>query len=259
MLSTSSKLFVIVLMFLSHSLTAQISNDTIVKKSRATRTNVTELYFQNSSPFGNNFAGNGLNGAFGFGVRSQWYVYKGFYIGGALSNDYLTVSDQNIVGRYDRLTRKNAYLYLGYDYSFNDNWHLTSDLGIGSSRNKNKVGRTQGIFIDSGTLYKLTTSIEYEFSPLFSVFASPSIELVDYKIETAPSLDDRFNSASYFNFSVGVRFTTRALGEELAGLSKLERDIVRIERIPDEQRNGQQRIRLKYLKKRLARRKARKD
>ncbi|PRX13456.1 hypothetical protein [Nonlabens ulvanivorans] len=248
-------LIIAITLLLSNSMFAQTDSISDPESSRLRR-NVTDLFIQRGTPMGDNYIGNGLSGGLGFGIRTQAYLYKGLYIGAALSNDFMKVNDVDIVGNYDRATKFNAYLFAGYDYRFTDLWHVTGDIGIGYSQNKNRQTTAQGgaKFRDSGTLFRFTTSIEYEFTPAISVFASPSFEMVDYKIATAPALSNAFNSGNYFNVAIGIR-----ISDNIASIDRLKRDIDRIEAIPEDQRGGVQRIRLKIYKKRLARRLARKN
>ncbi|EAS19681.1 hypothetical protein BBFL7_00227 [Flavobacteria bacterium BBFL7] len=255
-MSFNSRLFIVVII-LSFSNIVVAQTDTINDpENNRLRRNVTELFIQRGSPTGDNYAGNGLSGGLGFGIRTQAYLYKGLYIGAGLSNDFMKVNDMNVVGNYDRATKFNAYLFAGYDYRFTDLWHITGDIGIGYSQNKNRQTTAQGgaKFRDSGTLFRFTTSIEYEFTPAISVFASPSFEMVDYKIATAPALSNTFSNGNYFNVAIGIR-----ISDNIASIDRLKRDIDRIEAIPEDQRGGVQRIRLKIYKKRLARRLARRN
>lgn len=188
--------------------TAQREADSTVTSDRylhRLRTNVTDISLQNGNPVGDNFVGNGLNGGLGFGLRSQWYIVKGLYLGGALSNDFMRVKNTEVTGLFQRSTKFNAYVYAGYDYPFANLWHVTADIGIGYSQNKNRP-RNSGKFRDDGTLLRFTTSIEFEVSPRFSIFASPSFETVDYKIRTAAALGDQFNHGNYINMALGMRF-----------------------------------------------------
>lgn len=167
-----------------------------------------EAFIQRGDPVGNNFAGNGLNGGLGYGLRFQVYVHRGFYLGGALSNDRMTVKDVNIAGNFQKAVKRNSYLYLGYERRLNNNFSISGDLGIGYSVNANEQERNvqgNGSFTDSGGLLRITTSVSYELTDWLYVFISPSFETVDYKIRSAPQLGDQFDTANYLNLNLGVR------------------------------------------------------
>ncbi len=172
---------------------------------------VTDLYLQRGIPTGDNFAGNGLEGGIGYGIRMQFYLPKNFYLGGSLTQDFMNVSNTAVVGEYERATKFNAYLYAGYDYKLNDDWGITGDIGYGYSQNKNRQSPSQGNgkFRDTGNVLRITTSVEYKLNSSTSFYISPSFEMISYNIKTARTLENRFDNASYFNIAIGVRLSSR--------------------------------------------------
>lgn len=172
---------------------------------------LTDLYLQRGNPSGDNFVGNGLKGGTGFGIRMQFFLPKNFYLGGSLTQDFMTVANTSIVGEYSRATKFNAYLYAGYDYRLNDNFSITGDLGYGYSQNKNRQNPSQGDgkFRDSGNVFRITTSIEYHLNNSTSFFISPSFEMVSYNIKTPRVLNDNFDNGNYFNIAIGLRLSSR--------------------------------------------------
>lgn len=196
---------------------------------------LTDLYLQRGNPTGDNFVGNGLKGGAGFGIRMQFYLPKNFYIGGSLTQDFMTVTNTAIVGEYSKATKFNAYLFAGYDYSLNDDFSITGDLGYGYSQNKNRQDSSQGSgkFVDSGNVFRITASIEYHLNNSTSFFISPSFETVSYNIKTPTALDDVFDNGNYLNIAFGVRLSSRdyrdievkeSQNEDLRELQSRDRD-----------------------------------
>lgn len=171
----------------------------------------TDLYFQGAIPSGDNFIGNGLSSGTGFGLRLQFYVYRGIYIGGSLAQDFFRVDDTGAIGEFDKATKFNAYFYAGYDYQWNDDWNITADLGYGYSQNKNRQSSLQGggKFKDTGNVFKISTSLEYALSSGIGVYVSPSFELVSYNIEASPLSGTTFDNGNYINVALGIRFNSR--------------------------------------------------
>ena len=171
----------------------------------------TDLYLQRGFTSGDNFAGNGLEGGVGYGLRMQFYLPKNFYLGGSLTQDFMNVTSTAVVGEYSKSTKFNAYLFAGYDYQLNDYWGITGDIGYGYSQNKNKQSPSQGggKFRDTGNVLRITTSVEYILNSATSFYISPSFEMVSYNINTARALEDRFNNANYLNIAIGIRLSAR--------------------------------------------------
>lgn len=167
-----------------------------------------ETYIQRGTPIGDNFAGNGLSGGLGYGLRTHIYLYRGLYVGGALSNDRMTVKDVNFTGNFQKTSKRNAYLYLGYERRLSKDFTISGDLGFGYSLNVSKQQQSvqgNGRLTDSGNVIRITTSVSYELTDWLYVFISPSFETVDYKIRSAPQLGDQFDTANYLNLNLGVR------------------------------------------------------
>ncbi|QJP35291.1 porin family protein [Nonlabens sp. Ci31] len=215
---------------------------------------LTDLYLQRGIPSGDNFAGNGLDGGVGFGIRMQFYVLKNFYLGGALTQDFMSVKSTAIVGEYTRATKFNAYLFAGYDYRLNEDWNITADLGYGFSQNKNRQNGSQGggKFRDSGNVWRFTSSLEYNFSDGVSFFFSPSYEIVNYNINSAAALNDTFNTGNYFNLAVGVRLNVR----DYNNVRLKKSDNLNLQELQSRDRDDlsiKEKRRLYFLKKREAR------
>ncbi|WP_292900713.1 hypothetical protein [Nonlabens sp.] len=203
---------ILIFLFASLSFAQEYSSELAVPNSeQPKRLFLTDLYLQRGIPSGDNFAGNGLKGGVGYGIRMQFYVPKNFYLGAALTQDFMSVSSTAIVGEYARATKFNAYFFAGYDYRLNEDWNITADLGYGYSQNKNRQSGSQGggKFRDSGNVLRFTSSLEYNFSDGVSFFFSPSYELVSYNINSAVALNDTFNKANYFNLAIGIRLNVR--------------------------------------------------
>ncbi|AZQ44478.1 hypothetical protein EJ995_09560 [Nonlabens ponticola] len=181
-----------------------------------------DLHMQRTVPSGDNFIGNGLEFGYGFGSRLAFKVYDDIYVGGALSLDYFDVQDTNVIGEFDRSTKFNAYLFVGYDFRINETWNATADIGYGYSQNKNRQNFDQGSgrFRDSGNVLRFTSSIDYSFNKDISVFVSPSYELVSYNISTADALGDDFDNGNYLSFALGVRYNPSMRNEK--SISKSE-------------------------------------
>lgn len=170
-----------------------------------------DLYAQFAIPSGDNFIGNGLSSGTGFGLRLQYYLHKGIYAGGALTQDFFKVDDTAVIGEFNRATKFNAYLFAGYDYSLNEYWNITADLGYGYSQNKNRQSTFQGggKFRDSGNVFRISTSLEYTLSSGIGVYVSPSYETVAYDIEASAQSGDIFEKGNYFNVALGIRLNSR--------------------------------------------------
>ncbi|WP_415180559.1 hypothetical protein [Nonlabens sp.] len=233
----------------------EVSETTALHSESPKRLFLTDLYVQRGIPSGDNFAGNGLDGGIGFGMRMQFYLLKNFYIGGALSQDFMSVKNTSIAGEYSRATKFNAYLFVGYDYLLNDDWNVTADLGYGYSQNKNRQNSSQGggKFRDTGNVLRFTTSLEYTFSSGVSFFFSPSYEVVNYNIDAAAALNNTFNNGNYFNLALGVRLSVldynnvplkKSDNQDLQELQSRNRDDLSIK----------EKRRLYFLKKREIRR-----
>ncbi|WP_438969017.1 outer membrane protein [Nonlabens sp.] len=212
------KLLCIILFMTNGLLQAQESSaDSVSQNSKEDKIEIpkrlflTDLYLQRGNPSGDNFAGNGLKGGAGFGIRMQFYLPKNIYIGGSLTQDYMSVSNTAVVGEYSRATKFNAYLFAGYDYRINDNFSILGDVGYGYSQNKNRQNSSQGSgkFRDSGNVFRITTSIEYHLNNSISFFMSPSFEMVSYNIKTPTALSDDFENGNYFNIAFGIRLSSR--------------------------------------------------
>lgn len=216
---------------------------------------LTDLYLQRAIPSGDNFAGNGLEGGAGFGIRMQFYVPKNFYLGASLAQDFMSVKSTAVVGEYARATKFNAYFFVGYDYRLNKDWNITADLGYGYSQNKNRQNGSQGggKFRDSGNVLRFTSSLEYSFSDGVSFFFSPSYEIVTYNINSAVTLIDSFDKATYFNLAIGIRLNVRDYSA--IGLKKTEnQDLQELRSRDPKNLSIKEKRRLYFLKKKEARR-----
>ncbi|WP_405368274.1 hypothetical protein [Nonlabens sp. Asnod2-A12] len=214
-----------------------------------------DFYLQRALPSGDNFIGNGLSDGTGYGIRMQFDIYKNIYVGGALSQDFFSVKNTDVIGEFNRATKFNAYLFLGYDYQLNDDWNITADLGYGYSQNKNRQSTEQGggKFRDTGNVFRITTSIEYNLSSATSIYLSPSYESISYNINSAPALEDTFDKGKFINLALGIRFNVRdyrnvplkdADNQELIDLQNRDRDDLSIS----------EKRKLYFLKKKEARR-----
>ncbi|AGC78490.1 hypothetical protein DDD_3363 [Nonlabens dokdonensis DSW-6] len=228
-----------------------LQNNTSIPK----RLFVTDLYLQRGIPTGDNFAGNGLEGGIGYGVRMQFYLPKNFYLGGSLTQDFMNVTNTAIAGEYSRATKFNAYLFAGYDYDLNDYWGLTGDIGYGYSQNKNRQNSSQGNgkFRDTGNVLRITTSAEYKLNSSTSFYISPSFEMVSYNIKTARELQNRFDNANYFNVAIGVRLSSRDYSS--VPLNKTDnQELIELQNRNREELSIKEKRRLYFLKKREERR-----
>jgi hypothetical protein len=200
----------ILVFLISYAVMAQHPQENAISKT-SVRTFSTDFYFQRGIPTGDNFVGNGLNSGSGFGMRTQFYLPYNFYLGGAISQDYMTVKNTTVIGEFDRTTKFNAYFYAGYDYKLNADWSLTADVGYGYSQNKNRQSSQQGggRFRDTGNVLRFTASIEYSLNPVTSFYLSPSYEVVNYEISTASQLKSTFDTGNYFNIAIGIRLNSR--------------------------------------------------
>lgn len=186
---------------------AKTSQSTYEKKSATI-----ELYGQQSYPIGDNYLGKGASIGQGFGARVQLFVYDNIYAGGSLTQDYHDIDNTRLTGLYDRYTRLNAYLYVGYEYSLARKWNLAADLGIGYTQNKNKQSENQGNaqFKDTGTIYTLSTLVEYELNSWLGVILRPNFEFITTNIESSQRQGSLYDNVSYFNIAVGLRFNFRS-------------------------------------------------
>ncbi|MFT6799394.1 MAG: hypothetical protein ACJAWA_001523 [Nonlabens sp.] len=227
----------------------------VTNSEQSKRLFLTDLYLQRGIPSGDNFAGRGLEGGAGYGIRMQFYVLKNFYLGAALTQDFMSVKSTAVVGEYAKATKFNAYVFAGYDYRLNEDWNITADLGYGYSQNKNRQNGSQGggKFRDSGNVLRFTTSLEYNFSDGVSFFFSPSYEIVSYNINSSVTLNDTFNKANYFNLAIGIRLNTREYNT--IPLEKTEnQDLQELLSRDPENLSIKEKRRLYFLKKKEARR-----
>ena len=234
-------------------------NDNHVPQELPDRVFAADIYIQRGFPTGDNFVGNGLSSGTGFGIRLQSDIYQNIYIGGALSQDYFDVKDEQAIGQFSKATKFNAYFFAGYDYVINDDWNITADLGYGYSQNKNKQDFSQGggTFKDTGNLLRLTTSAEYALSNGISVYVSPSFEKVFYNIDAAPASGDNFDVGNYFNLALGFRFNARDYNSIPLNTSDNQR-IQELENANRDDLSIREKRELHFLKKKEAR-KARRE
>jgi hypothetical protein len=253
-----TKLIIGILLFLVTGLSFAQQDSaelTVPDSEQPKRLFLTDLYLQRGIPSGDNFAGNGLKGGAGYGIRMQFYVPKNFYLGAALTQDFMSVKSTAVVGEYAKATKFNAYVFAGYDYRLNEDWNITADIGYGYSQNKNRQSGSQGggKFRDSGNVLRFTSSLEYNFSDGVSFFFSPSYEIVSYNINSAVTLNDTFNKANYFNLAIGIRLNVRDYST--IPLEKTEnQDLQELLSRDPENLSIKEKRRLYFLKKKEARR-----
>ncbi len=170
-----------------------------------------EIYGQPSFTVGDNYIGEGVNNGHGYGIRSHVFVYKSFYLGAAAGIGFYDIANTSIAGNYDRFYKLDTYMYVGYEYGLYRSWNASLDLGIGYSENQNRQSEEQGNarFSDSGTLFRLAATIEYEINSTLGVFLTPNYEYISTRIESSPLQGDLYDRGTYFNLGIGLRINIR--------------------------------------------------
>lgn len=211
MLSITRASIVIFLLFTSIMSAQQDSLKTISdNKEQFKRKFSFAFSLRNVNPTGDNFAGEGLSNGLGGGLGIHYYMTHDFYIGGALEYDGLRIDDISIVGPYERITKFNTYIYVGYEFTINDQFRLLSDIGYGHTENRNRQNVDQGgaKFKDTGGLLRIGTSLDFLISDKMAFYVGPSYEYVFYDIDAARSLETNFERGNYFNITLGIRLIT---------------------------------------------------
>ncbi|MGB3590161.1 MAG: hypothetical protein WBA16_00615 [Nonlabens sp.] len=184
-----------------------IASDFYIKKSFTL-----EVHYRQGIPVGDNFASNGLEGGSGGGMRLHMFPYRNFYAGAGFGWNNYSVVDRSLLGSYSESDRFEGYLYVGYDYVINQKWNAGIDLSLGTAnfRNTQELIDGNGDFQERGELYRLGLSIEYALNNSFGVYLSPNYTFMNMQFrDLAPQIAGQFENASFFDFTIGIRYTVR--------------------------------------------------
>jgi hypothetical protein len=155
----------------------------------------------------NSFIGRGTEAKTSFNLGVQMFIYKNFFIGGFTGASYLQVKDSQFTGNYRRSTVAHSYFNFGYELPINEDLRLGASVAlIGSARYKNKVNNSGSVRqIDNAKLNKYGVYLSYKVDGALSIFAGYSYRVDKTKINTAPEIQDNFNTINYHNFSIGIK------------------------------------------------------
>src|SRR5690606_3122226 len=91
-------------------------------------------------PAGDNFVGKGLQGRTSFNFKAQLFVYKQFFVVGAVGETYFKTKESTVTGNYSKTTVVNEYLALGYELIITDKTRLGASIGVvGTSKYNNTI------------------------------------------------------------------------------------------------------------------------
>ncbi|MGV6831915.1 MAG: hypothetical protein ACWA5P_10220 [bacterium] len=163
------------------------------------------LGYNNPIPTGDNFIGQGLQGNGGFNFKVQIFVYKEFFVGASLGASYFNVSDQTVVGNYNKTRIAEQYLYVGYEFEPISDFHigLTASV-IGSSRYKNTV--SESIFQrDSARLMSYGAYFAYEIVDEIQVYLDYNYRIDRTQIDVPNALESTFRRGKFHQIGLGIR------------------------------------------------------
>nr|WP_321221497.1 hypothetical protein [uncultured Psychroserpens sp.] len=156
---------------------------------------------------GDNFIGKGLEGKGGFDFKIQVYVYKQFFIGGALGASYFRVKDPAIVGNYKKTRIAEEYLFIGYEFVPTQDIRVGVNASVyGQSNYKNSFA--EDVYQkDSARLNSYGFYVTYEISNQFMIFADYSYRVDKTNIDVPASLEDTFRRGTYNKIGIGIKFS----------------------------------------------------
>ncbi len=157
--------------------------------------------------------GKASEGRLSFEIGAQLYIYKGLFIGFFHSSSYFEITNQDLLGRYDKTSVAANYLKLGYELELLNKFSITGTIApIGNARYKNIINRNRiKQQIDDADIMLYDISLAYNFSKTISAFVQYSYRSDKTKIQTAPEISADFDEINYHNIAFGLRFS---LGNE---------------------------------------------
>lgn len=157
--------------------------------------------------------GKASEGKLSFEIGAQVFIYKGLFIGFFHSSTYFDITDQDLVGNYDKTSIAAYYLKLGYELEILNKFSITGTIApIGNARYKNIINRGRiKQQIDDANIMLYDIALAYNFSKTISAYLQYSFRSDKTKIQTAPEILNDFDKINYHNITLGLRFS---LGDE---------------------------------------------
>ena len=212
--STIKYIFFALLAVLSLNLFAQTADDKkLTTKNSDTLTDSKQRYiaysigYHNPIPSGNNFIGKGLDGAGGFDFKIQLYIYKQFFIGGALGSSYFNVKDARVLGDYKRTRVAQQFLYFGYEFVPTENFRIGLNASIiGNSRYKN-IKSNSAYQKDSARLNSYGFYLSFEFTNQVMIYVDYAYRIDKTNINVPLALENTFRRGTYNQIGIGLKFS----------------------------------------------------
>jgi hypothetical protein len=152
--------------------------------------------------FGDNFVNNAIDIGAGARISVKINALEDFYIGPYFSFFTGNVTDQELLGNYDKSNNFVFGAIVGYEKQVNK-FDLSIGVGVGSSIYSNR--RVGDNFSDTGTAVWLSPEVSYRFSTYLAVFVAPELRHDFMNIDVPNELEDTFGSVNYFNVGFGLR------------------------------------------------------
>ena len=157
---------------------------------------------------GNNFLAEAYKSNGGYDLKMQIYPYKNFFIGGALSYSFFEVTNNTLVGNYNRTTSKEAFWFIGYDFIPFKNSILGVNVSFASDVTlKNNIQDSDRYQRDFGKLSHYGLYFAYEFSNNFAVYLDYSYRILNTSINAPSALNNFFDQGQYHNIAIGIKIS----------------------------------------------------
>lgn len=155
-----------------------------------------------------NFA-KGSKERLGFEIGAQVFIYKGLFLGLFHSSTYFEITNQNLLGRYDKTSVAAVYLKLGYELEIIRNFSATLAIApIGNVRYKNIIDRDRiKQQIDDADIMIYEVALAWQFTKTISAFFQYAYRIDNTKIQTAAEISDDFDRIDYQNLGLGLKFS----------------------------------------------------
>lgn len=159
-------------------------------------------------PTGDNFAGKGLQGKTSYNFKAQLFVYKQFFIVGAVGDTYLKTKESTVTGNYSKTTVVNDYLALGYELILTDKTRLGASIGVvGTSIYKNTIffENNEAYQKDYGKVNIFDVYFDYQLSDSFALYFNYSYRNDKMEIKAPSEIQSFFDKAQFHNIGLGIK------------------------------------------------------
>lgn len=163
-------------------------------------------YLKYDNNFGTHFLGDATKAQFpGFGLQFDFLKWQNLKFGLGVEFMPYDVVDITMAGNITKTNTRAYFSKFLYELKFGKSLIITPNIGIGSSRvrQKNNTTNLDGF---NGIKYYVGTNITYQISEVIGVFTGVNYAFAKYQVNTAAAFESYFRNSSQMQILLGISF-----------------------------------------------------